>query len=223
MGALERLAEARVEALGRERLGERAQRGRFEALALEQPDRRRHSIGRLGAEQHAARHARHAARGHARQRFRARAPAHGLERAAAAEGDDRRAARERLDGHESEVLLAGEEQRPRARVDARQLLVVHPAAELGAGRGEAAQGALLLTAPHDDQPAPEPAAGLDGQIAALVGGEGPGQQVVAACLRGPRTGARGARGPPESRQVGGPSDDLGLAPVVAADPVGHVL
>ena len=109
---------------------------------------------------------------------------HDVERAAAGQGDDRSAARQRLHGRDAEVLLARlQVQRARA-VERAQALRAESRSRISTSDGaSAARRASLGPAPDEDEPPAEQARGRDRVVEALVGHEGAhGQQEVAARL-----------------------------------------
>jgi hypothetical protein len=109
---------------------------------------------------------------------------HTVTGATLAVGDHGDAGRLRLHQHDSEVLLAREEQGTGAGEHARNGAVVQTAQEFGAGAGRGRQPGLAPPAAHDLHPPAEPGARGHREVGSLVRDEPTQEQVVPAVLAG---------------------------------------
>ena len=141
-----------------------------------------------------------------------------LDRAAAAQRDDRRPARLRFDRHDAEILLAGKEHGRRASILVVYGLVGQRAEKLHVGsraRGEIHQRAALGSVADDAKWHVGEMAGLDGHVDALIRNESRhNQQRVFASDRVIRD---------EKARIDGRIDDVGVTIIVPTDPAGNVL
>ena len=156
--------------------------------------------------------ARTARRRSARRRARRCAPSTTVSRDAAdAVGDDRHAGGLRLDGHDAEVLLAGEQQRARAgqQVRAARRRRRSPRNSMSGRRRRARARRSSARPVADDLQRPaEPHARRDGHVGALVGHD-------AARRTGSSRRGRAGASAEEAVDVDGRVHDVGVAPVVA--------
>ena len=95
----------------------------------------------------------------------------GVERAAGPVGDDRAPRGHGLERDDAEILFAREKQAAAVLIEGLQIVRRGPAAELHCRTRHGAQPRLLGTTADDHEPAPEPRAGGDREIDALVGHE----------------------------------------------------